>query len=207
MRFLVDAKLPRSAVAVLQRFGHHVEFARDIGLAAATDDQIAVHAIDTTLTYVAIDLMGVSVRATQAFSPPLRRRRSNPPPVVRPHSNPLRTPQGYGQSGICREYAILPVPTPKYEAKLERRCNADLIDIHANAKLPSKVHVQRCTQDRIDSPASLISFQNRPSAPMPIALAQRIPSDRAAPFAAVVRDHSNFQATSPTSSPITQSLG
>jgi hypothetical protein len=36
--------VPRSAIAVLTRFGHQVEFARDIGLAAAPDEQIAAHA-------------------------------------------------------------------------------------------------------------------------------------------------------------------
>jgi len=37
MRFLIDANLPRSIVAALQRFGHDVESARDIGLGAASD--------------------------------------------------------------------------------------------------------------------------------------------------------------------------
>jgi predicted nuclease of predicted toxin-antitoxin system len=38
MRFLIDANLPRSIVTALQRFGHEVEFARDIGLGAARCD-------------------------------------------------------------------------------------------------------------------------------------------------------------------------
>ena len=59
----------------------------------------------------------------------------------------------------------------------------------------------------IGSPASSTSSQNRPSEPMRIVLTQRIPSDRAAHFAAAVRGHSNFQAVRPRSSPITQSLG
>jgi hypothetical protein len=32
MRFLIDANLPRSAVALLVGFGHEVDFARDIGM-------------------------------------------------------------------------------------------------------------------------------------------------------------------------------
>lgn len=40
MRFLIDANLPRAAIVVCQKFGHQVEFARDIGLAAALDAQI-----------------------------------------------------------------------------------------------------------------------------------------------------------------------
>ncbi len=43
MRFLIDANLPRAAIVVCQKFGHQVEFARDIGLAAASDAQIADH--------------------------------------------------------------------------------------------------------------------------------------------------------------------
>ena len=38
MRFLIDANLPRAAIVVCQQFGHQVEFARDIGLASATDE-------------------------------------------------------------------------------------------------------------------------------------------------------------------------
>ena len=37
MRFLIDANLPRSAVALLVGFGHEVDFARDIGMAYAKD--------------------------------------------------------------------------------------------------------------------------------------------------------------------------
>jgi len=62
MRFLVDANVPRSAVAALQRFGHHVEFARDIGLAAATDDQIAAHAINTKAAILTRDLDFADIR-------------------------------------------------------------------------------------------------------------------------------------------------
>ena len=35
MRFLIDANMPRSIIALVASLGHEVEFARDIGLAAA----------------------------------------------------------------------------------------------------------------------------------------------------------------------------
>ena len=38
MRFLIDANLPRAAIVVCQKFGHQVKFARDIGMAAASDE-------------------------------------------------------------------------------------------------------------------------------------------------------------------------
>ena len=40
MRFLIDANLPRAVIDAVQSLGHQVEFARDIGLASATDEQI-----------------------------------------------------------------------------------------------------------------------------------------------------------------------
>jgi predicted nuclease of predicted toxin-antitoxin system len=48
MRFLIDANLPRSAVGLLVGFGHEVDFARDIGLASAPDEQIAIRAQETS---------------------------------------------------------------------------------------------------------------------------------------------------------------
>lgn len=44
MRFLIDANLPRSIVALMSGLGHEVEFARDIGLGAAPDAAVADHA-------------------------------------------------------------------------------------------------------------------------------------------------------------------
>ena len=41
MRFLIDANLPRSIIALIASLGHEVEFARDVGLAAAPDHEIA----------------------------------------------------------------------------------------------------------------------------------------------------------------------
>lgn len=44
MRFLVDANLPRSIVALIAGLGHDVEFVRDIGLGAAPDAEVIKHA-------------------------------------------------------------------------------------------------------------------------------------------------------------------
>lgn len=44
MRFLIDANLPRSIIALVASLGHEVEFARDVGLAAAPDHDIAARA-------------------------------------------------------------------------------------------------------------------------------------------------------------------
>lgn len=49
MRFLVDADLPRSTIAVLKRYGHEGVDVRDIGLGAATDQRIASHAREQQL--------------------------------------------------------------------------------------------------------------------------------------------------------------
>jgi predicted nuclease of predicted toxin-antitoxin system len=62
MRFLIDANLPRSTVEVLQRFGHEVEFARDIGLAAAADEQIAAHALKSKAVILTRDLDFADIR-------------------------------------------------------------------------------------------------------------------------------------------------
>jgi predicted nuclease of predicted toxin-antitoxin system len=44
VRFFVDANLPRIALAVFQKYGHEVSFARDVGLGAASDADIALQA-------------------------------------------------------------------------------------------------------------------------------------------------------------------
>jgi predicted nuclease of predicted toxin-antitoxin system len=62
MRFLIDANLPRSAVGVLERFGHQVEFARDIVLAAATDEQVATHALKSNAAILTRDLDFADIR-------------------------------------------------------------------------------------------------------------------------------------------------
>lgn len=56
MRFLLDANLPRSVTGLLSAYGHRFEFARDIGLGAAADEQIAAHAQATDAVLLTRDL-------------------------------------------------------------------------------------------------------------------------------------------------------
>jgi predicted nuclease of predicted toxin-antitoxin system len=62
MRFLVDANLPRAAVALLAKLGHQVEFARDVGLAAAPDLEIAARARATGAALLTRDLDFANIR-------------------------------------------------------------------------------------------------------------------------------------------------
>ncbi len=62
MRFLIDANLPRTVIAVVQSLGHQVEFARDIGLASATDEQIARHALRYSAALITRDLDFADIR-------------------------------------------------------------------------------------------------------------------------------------------------
>ena len=62
MRFLIDANLPRAVIAVVQSLGHQVEFARDIGLASATDEQIANHALKYGAALLTRDLDFADIR-------------------------------------------------------------------------------------------------------------------------------------------------
>jgi len=62
MRFLIDANLPRAVIAVVQSLGHQVEFARDIGLASATDEQIAQHALQYLAALLTRDLDFADIR-------------------------------------------------------------------------------------------------------------------------------------------------
>ena len=62
MRFLVDANLPRSTAALLRTLGHEVEFARDIGLAAAPDRDIATRAKTTGAVILTRDLDFADIR-------------------------------------------------------------------------------------------------------------------------------------------------
>lgn len=62
MRFLIDANLPRSAIAALTARGHQVEFARDIGLGAAPDVQIAERIRQTGDALLTRDLDFADVR-------------------------------------------------------------------------------------------------------------------------------------------------
>jgi predicted nuclease of predicted toxin-antitoxin system len=56
MRFLLDANMPRSAVAAILSVGHEAEFVKDIGLGNAPDDQIARHAQSTRSVLLTRDL-------------------------------------------------------------------------------------------------------------------------------------------------------
>jgi predicted nuclease of predicted toxin-antitoxin system len=62
MRFLIDANLPRAVIAVVQSLGHQMEFARDIGLASATDEQIAQHALQYRAALITRDLDFADIR-------------------------------------------------------------------------------------------------------------------------------------------------
>jgi predicted nuclease of predicted toxin-antitoxin system len=62
MRFLIDANLPRTVIAVVRSLGHHAEFARDIGLGSATDDQIAKHALHYRAALLTRDLDFADIR-------------------------------------------------------------------------------------------------------------------------------------------------
>ena len=78
VRFLIDANLPRAVIGVVQSLGHEVEFARDIGLASATDEQIA-----NVLTYVRNSWgnSGDTVAADEVG----RIRKETPPPASNPY--------------------------------------------------------------------------------------------------------------------------
>jgi len=62
MRFLIDANLPRAVIDAVQSLGHQVEFARDIGLASATDELIAKHALQNRAALLTRDLDFADIR-------------------------------------------------------------------------------------------------------------------------------------------------
>jgi predicted nuclease of predicted toxin-antitoxin system len=62
MRFLLDANMPRSALAVLASLGHDAEFARDIGSANAPDSQIAARARSSGAALITRDVDFADVR-------------------------------------------------------------------------------------------------------------------------------------------------
>lgn len=62
MRFLIDANLPRSITRLLQDAGHRSEFARDIGLGAAKDEEIAARARATGAALLTRDLDFADIR-------------------------------------------------------------------------------------------------------------------------------------------------
>ena len=62
MRFLIDANLPRSIVALVAGLGHEVEFARDVGLAAASDADVVGRAKARGAALVTRDMDFANVR-------------------------------------------------------------------------------------------------------------------------------------------------
>ena len=62
MKFLIDANLPRSIVGLIVEFGHEAEFARDIGMAAAPDSEIAARALQTGAVLLTRDLDFADIR-------------------------------------------------------------------------------------------------------------------------------------------------
>jgi predicted nuclease of predicted toxin-antitoxin system len=62
MKFLIDANLPRSIVELIAELGHEAEFARDIGMAAAPDSEIAARALQTGAVLLTRDLDFADIR-------------------------------------------------------------------------------------------------------------------------------------------------
>ena len=62
MRFLVDANLPRSTVAMLARHRHEGADVRDIGLGRAEDTDIASHARQNSLALITRDFDFADIR-------------------------------------------------------------------------------------------------------------------------------------------------
>ena len=62
MRWLVDANMPRSTVALLQQYGHSAEHVRDIGLGGAPDERIAARACATAAVLLTRDLDFADIR-------------------------------------------------------------------------------------------------------------------------------------------------
>jgi predicted nuclease of predicted toxin-antitoxin system len=62
MGFLVDANMPRSAAAAVQRLGHEVVDVRDIGLGGAEDQQVAAYAKQHHLALITPDFDFSDVR-------------------------------------------------------------------------------------------------------------------------------------------------
>jgi predicted nuclease of predicted toxin-antitoxin system len=62
VRFFVDANLPRAAIGALERHQHDVSFARDVGLGAALDADIAAYAQSHDSALVTRDLDFADIR-------------------------------------------------------------------------------------------------------------------------------------------------
>ena len=63
MKFLIDANLPRSVIELISELGHDAEFARDIGLGAAPDSEIAARAIQSGAVLLTRDLDFADIRS------------------------------------------------------------------------------------------------------------------------------------------------
>ncbi|WP_295433925.1 DUF5615 family PIN-like protein [uncultured Thiodictyon sp.] len=62
MRFLLDANMPRSVLALLLQVGHEAEHVKDIGFGDARDDEIAARACTDGAILVTRDLDFADVR-------------------------------------------------------------------------------------------------------------------------------------------------
>lgn len=62
MRFMVDANMPRSTMALPASLGHNGEFARNIGLGHAPDSWIATHARNNGAAIVTRDVDFADIR-------------------------------------------------------------------------------------------------------------------------------------------------
>jgi predicted nuclease of predicted toxin-antitoxin system len=62
MRFLVDANMPRSTLALLASLGHASEHARDIGMGQAPDSRIAARTRSTSAALLTRDLDFADIR-------------------------------------------------------------------------------------------------------------------------------------------------
>ncbi|MFA5915334.1 MAG: DUF5615 family PIN-like protein [Burkholderiales bacterium] len=70
MKFLLDANMPRAALAVTRSRGHSVEHVRDIGLGDATDARIVEHARSVGAVLVTRDLDFADVRRYEPAQSP-----------------------------------------------------------------------------------------------------------------------------------------
>ena len=62
MRFLIDANMPRSTVELLKRHDHEAVDVRDIGMAGASDGDIAAYAQQNRLALVTRDFDFADIR-------------------------------------------------------------------------------------------------------------------------------------------------
>jgi predicted nuclease of predicted toxin-antitoxin system len=68
MKFLVDAQLPPALCAWLRQRGHEAAHVFDLGLAAASDEEIARHAEDEAVALISKDEDFVTLRLPDRFA-------------------------------------------------------------------------------------------------------------------------------------------